>query len=265
MKKLIMNVFFIVASAFLYIFIHELIHVIFCMINPRVEMLELRLGINNCVIWIGEITGGYSKVISYSSHIFMFIIPFIMFLFSSKKCLISHFITTVFIVINILVLSFSILISTQQELNWLSSIGLFKYILLLSFIGLFIIVFHDSSRSVLEGNLKQFLPIFISILLAYITIFIWIKIDFINHYQFENQISNQEIYLFESDVYLLRNDSDSLITLVISTNSDEEYEVQLKQNQYIKIAFLEYDTVSYSCVDCASDFGIVVYRFIGGD
>jgi len=147
----------------------------------------------------------------------------------------------------------------------LNSIGLFKYVLLLSIVGLFLIVIRDFSKIEQDDKPKRFFPIFASFLLVYITIFICIKIDFMNHYQLESQICNQDICLFDSDIYLLRNSNDSITTLVITTNSGDEYEVHFNKNQYIKIAFFEDDAVSYSCADCASDFGLVVYRFIGGD
>lgn len=264
MKRLFLTLFYLFATFFLYILIHEFIHLFFCLINPRVEILELHFGINNSVIWIGEVSSNYSNIISYSSNICMFLLPILLLLICSKKCMISHFITAVFIVIDILVLSFSIFISTQQELSWLSSVGLFKYIILLSFIALFFISLNDLSKSLPEGNPKEFLLIFISLILANLTLFIGIKVDFKNHYEFECQVSNQEIYYFEGNVYLLKNDTNSTISLLVRSNLDEVYEVHIRPNQYIKITLLKGGSISFSCDYCESDFEISIYRFIEG-
>ncbi|MDD3049474.1 MAG: hypothetical protein PHQ89_05900 [Bacilli bacterium] len=64
---------------------------------------------------------------------------------------------------------------------------------------------------------------------------------------------------------MLRNDSGSTITLVVYSNIDEVYEVQIGRNQYIKIPLFDGDSISFSCVECAEDLKVVIFRHIGGD
>ncbi len=143
--------------------------------------------------------------------------------------------------------------------------GIFKYILLVSFVLFFLIIGKEVTKLIFKVKSKRVVPVFISLLLVYLIIFSWIKINFISNYRLANQITNQESQLFEGNTYLLHNDSNFAIILIINQNSDNENEITLRKNEYIRITSNEEQKVSILCASCNEEIILEIYRYRGGD
>lgn len=265
MKKWINIVIFIVASVGMYILIHEMTHLFFCLVNPDAEVLEFNFGINNSVVWISDDIGWYTELISYSSNIFMFILPFFIYFLNAKKNLHVYFLTSIFVLINILILIYNIFYTIQQELMWLNSTGVLKYVLFVSFTIFFAVVVIEIRK--LKSELKNYHAVFLLLLVILTNFIIYasVGICFSNNYNHVNEMDGQEISLEVGGMYLIYNDSNTIVYFTISNASDNDIEICLGRNQYIRITCDEEQETSVICTCCNEEIVLEIYKYIGGD
>jgi hypothetical protein len=265
MKRWINIVVFLIASVGAYVLIHEMTHLFFCLVNPDVEVLKFNFGINNSVVWISENIGRYSELISYSSNILLFILPFLLFLSNTKKKAKINFMAMTFVLINIIILSVSVFFEIQQELLWLNSVGIFRYILLILFTMLFIIFLIDLRETRIIINPRIPIIIMLMQVLTYFVVILLVDINFNNDYSLEGQITIQDNLILENSTYLLRNETNNAIEIVIISNYSSELVLTINKGQFVKMTCNEEQRISLLCSDCSRDVVLSVYKACGGD